>query len=313
MNREVIVTCAVTGAGDTVGKHPDIPVTPGQIAAAAIEAAKAGATVAHMHVREPDSGQPSRRTELYEEVVDRVRSSDTDVIINLTAGMGGDFFPSSDDPAVGGPGTDMVGPEERLVHVEKLLPEICSLDCGTLNFGDGTYVSTAPYLRAMAERVKSLGVKPELECFDTGHVGLAKALIAEGLVESPPLFQICLGIPWGAPAEPGAMKAMVDMLPEGAIWAGFGISAMEMPMVAQAMLLWRPACCGGRSPSRIPWCCWSRARRCCSAAMCASVSRTISISSEASLRATLNWSRKQSRSSSSWARALSRLRKHVRN
>ena len=237
MNREVIVTCAVTGAGDTVGRHPAVPVTPAQIGEAAVEAAKAGAAIAHIHVREPDSGQPSRRTELYAEAVDRVRASGTDVIVNLTAGMGGDFFPSEENPAHGGPGTDMVGPEERLVHVEKLLPEICSLDCGTLNFGDGVYVSTPGYLRVMAARIRDWGVKPELECFDTGHVRLATALIAEGLIADPPLFQICLGIPWGAPADTAAMKTMVDMLPAGAIWAAFGISAMEMPMVAQAVLL----------------------------------------------------------------------------
>ena len=236
MNRQVIVTCAVTGAGDSVGKHPAIPVTPEQIAEAAIEAAKAGAAVAHCHVREPD-GTPSRRTALYAEVVERIRSSGTDVVVNLTAGMGGDFYPSEEDPATGGPGTDMVGPDERLVHVEELRPEICSLDCGTLNFGDGVYVSTPGYLRVMADKIKALGVKPELECFDTGHVRLAKALIDEGLVEAPPMFQICLGIPWGAAADTAAMKIMVDMLPEGAIWAGFGISAMEMPMVAQAVLL----------------------------------------------------------------------------
>ncbi|MEE8499853.1 MAG: 3-keto-5-aminohexanoate cleavage protein [Kiloniellales bacterium] len=237
MNREVIVTCAVTGAGDTVDKHPAMPVTPEQIAQAAIEAAQAGAAIAHCHVREPDSGAPSRRTELYAEVVERIRDSGTDVIINLTAGMGGDFYPSEEDPATGGPGTDMVGPDERLVHVEELRPEICSLDCGTLNFGDSVYVSTPGYLRVMADKIKALGVKPELECFDTGHVRLAKALIDEGLVEAPPMFQICLGIPWGAAADTAAMKIMVDMLPEGAIWAGFGISAMEMPMVAQAVLL----------------------------------------------------------------------------
>ena len=236
MNREVIVSCAVTGSGDTVGKHPDIPVTPEQIANAAIEAAKAGAAIAHMHVREPD-GTPSRNVDYYSEVVDRVRDSDVDVIINLTAGMGGDFYPSEEDPSVAGPGSDMVGPIERLAHVEALLPEICSLDCGTLNFADGTYISTPAMLRVMAQRIKDCGVKPELECFDTGHVRLATQLIKEGLVEDPPLFQICLGIPWGAPATTAAMKGMADMLPEGAMWAGFGISAMEMPMVAQAILL----------------------------------------------------------------------------
>jgi uncharacterized protein (DUF849 family) len=237
MNRDVIVTCAVTGSGDTAGKHPAIPVTPEQIANAAVEAARAGATVAHMHVRDPETGRPARNTALYAEVVERVRASGTDVIVNLTAGMGGDFYPSEENPAMGGPGTDMVGPEERLVHVEALRPEICSLDCGTLNFGDGTYIGTAPYLRVMAQRIKDCGVKPELECFELGHLRLANQLIADGLIEDPPLFQICLGIPWGAPADTATMKIMSDMVPEGAIWAGFGISRMEMPMVAQAILL----------------------------------------------------------------------------
>ena len=236
MNREVIVSCAVTGSGDTVGKHPDIPVTPEQVANAAIEAARAGAAVAHCHVREPD-GQPSRNVDYYGEVVERIRSSDVDVVLNLTAGMGGDFYPDEADPSKAGPGSDMVGPLERLAHVEALLPEICSLDCGTLNFGEGAYISTPPMLRIMAQRIKELGVKPELECFDTGHVRFANQLVAEGLVEDPPLYQICLGIPWGAPATPAAMKNMADMLPPGAVWAGFGISAMEMPMVAQAILL----------------------------------------------------------------------------
>ncbi len=237
MNREVIVTCAVTGAGDTVGRHPAIPVTPEQIAGAAIEAASAGAAVAHMHVRDPETGQGSRETALYREVVERVRASGVDVVINLTAGMGGDYFPSEADPAVPGPGTDLVGPEERLVHVEELRPEICSLDCGTLNFGDGIYVSTAGQLRVMSRKIKELGVKPELEVFDMGHLRFANQLIAEGLIDAPPLFQICLGIPWGAPADTATMKAMRDMLPAGAEWAGFGISALEMPMVAQAVLL----------------------------------------------------------------------------
>ena len=237
MNREIIVSCAVTGAGDTVGRHPDIPITPEQIATAAIEAAKAGAAVAHMHVRNPETGQPSRDTALYSEVVDRVRDSDTDVVVNLTAGMGGDFYPDEADPTKGAEGTDLIPALERLAHVEALLPEICSLDCGTLNFGEGTYISTPSMLRTMAQRIKELGVKPELEVFDTGHLRFANQLVKDGLVEDPPLYQICLGIPWGAPAEPAAMKNMADMLPPGAVWAGFGISAMEMPMVAQAILL----------------------------------------------------------------------------
>jgi uncharacterized protein (DUF849 family) len=239
MNQEVIVTCAVTGAGDTVGKHPAIPVTPQQIADAAIEAAKAGAAIAHMHVRDPGTGKGSRKTEYYREVVKRVRDSGTDIIINLTAGMGGDLEVDDQDPRKAGPGTDLVNALERLVHVEELLPEICTLDCGTLNFGDGNmiYVSTPNQLRAGAKRIRELGVKPELEVFDTGHLWFAKRMHEEGLLEDPPMFQLCLGIPWGAPADTNAMKGMRDMLPAGAVWAGFGIGRMQMPMVAQAVLL----------------------------------------------------------------------------
>jgi len=239
MNREVIVTCAVTGAGDTVGKHPAIPVTPRQIADAAIEAAKAGAAVAHIHVRDPNTGKGSRDPNLYREVVEHIRGSNTDIIINLTAGMGGDFELGVHDPKIAGPNTDLVGPLERLVHVEELMPEICTLDCGTLNFGDGNmiYISTPTYLRAGAKRIQELGVKPELEVFDTGHLWFSKQLLAEGLLDDPPLFQVCLGIPWGAPADTTTMKAMADNLPTGAIWAGFGIGRMQMPMVAQAVLL----------------------------------------------------------------------------
>src|SRR5208282_9779 len=231
MNTEVIVTCAVTGAGDTVGKHPALPVTPRQIADAAIEAAKAGAAVAHIHVRDPHTGKGSRDPKLYREVVERVRGSNTDVVINLTAGMGGDFEIGANDPKVAGPNTDLVGPLERLVHVEELLPEICTLDCGTLNFGDGNmiYVSTPTYLRAGAKRIQELGVKPELEVFDTGHLWFTKQLLKEGLLDAQPLFQICLGIPWGAPADTTTMKAMVDNLPPGAVWAGFGIGRLQMP------------------------------------------------------------------------------------
>nr|WP_294866448.1 3-keto-5-aminohexanoate cleavage protein [uncultured Pseudogulbenkiania sp.] len=240
MNHDVIVTCAVTGAGDTVGKHPAIPVTPRQIADAAIEAARAGATVVHCHVRNPDTGKPSRDPKLYRELVDRIRSSGVDMILNLTAGMGGDLeIGAGEKPMEFGPGTDLVGGLERLIHVEELLPEICTLDCGTLNFGDGDYiyVSTPAQLRAGARRIQELGVKPELEVFDTGHLWFAKQLLKEGLLDDAPLFQLCLGIPWGAPADTTTMKAMVDNLPPGANWAGFGIGRMQMPMVAQAVLL----------------------------------------------------------------------------
>lgn len=240
MNRDIVLSCAVTGAGDTVGKHPAIPVTPKQIAAAAVEAARAGATVVHCHVRDPLTGKGSREPALYRELVDRIRASGVDMILNLTAGMGGDVeIGPGERPLPLGPGTDLVGGLERLLHVEELRPEICTLDCGTLNFGDGDfiYVATPGQLRDGARRIQQLGVKPELEVFDTGHLRFAKQLLSEGLLDAPPLFQLCLGIPWGAPADTTTMKAMVDSLPPGAQWAAFGIGRLQMPMVAQAALL----------------------------------------------------------------------------
>ena len=239
MNFEVVVTCAVTGAGDTVGRHPGVPVTPGQIADAAVEAARAGAAIVHIHVRDPETGKGSREIGLFREAVERIRASDTDVVINLTSGMGGDWTPSPDDPAMPGPGTDMVGPAERLAHVAALRPEICSIDCGTMNFGNGDeiYISTPACLRAMAECVGDWGVKPELEVFELGHIRFARQMIAEGLIREPPMFQICLGIPWGADQSVDTMKAMKDELPPGAVWAGFGISRMQMPMAAAAVAM----------------------------------------------------------------------------
>ena len=240
MNYEVFITCAVTGSGDTVGRHPDIPVTPQQIADSAIAAARAGAAVVHCHVRDPETGQGSRDPALYREVVERLRGADIDMVVNLTAGMGGDWFVNEDgNPTAPGPGTDFIAPLARLVHIEELRPEICTLDCGSMNFGDGRYVmmNVPEHLRVMARRIRELGVRPEIEIFDTGHLWFAKQLIKEGLIDAPPLFQICLGIPWGAPADTASMKNMADALPDGAIWAGFGISRMEMPMVAQAVLL----------------------------------------------------------------------------
>jgi uncharacterized protein (DUF849 family) len=240
MNTEVVITCAVTGAGDTVGKHPGVPVTPKQIADAALEAASAGAAIAHIHVRDPKSGKGARDPALYREVVERIRGSGTDVVINLTAGMGGDFEVGPDEaPTRAGPGTDFVGPLARLVHIEELRPEICSLDCGSLNFGDDNLVvvNTPRHLRAGARRIQELGVKPELEIFDTGNLWFAKHMLAEGLIDQPPLFQLCMGIPWGMPAEPALMKAVVGLLPPGANWTGFGIGRMQLPIAAQAVLL----------------------------------------------------------------------------
>ncbi|MBV9289784.1 MAG: 3-keto-5-aminohexanoate cleavage protein [Hyphomicrobiales bacterium] len=237
MNPKVIISCAVTGAGDTAGKHPAIPVTPRQIADSALEAHEAGAAIVHLHVRDPKTGKAARDIELYRETVGLIRASRADVVINLTAGMGGDFFFNPDDPFRAGPGADMADAAERVAHVEELKPEICTLDCGSLNFGEGAFLATAGLLREMARRIQAIGVKPEIECFELGHVWLAKQLIAEGLIDAPPLFQLCLGIPWGAEATTESMLAMRAHLPAGANWAGFAIGRMQMPFVAQAALL----------------------------------------------------------------------------
>jgi uncharacterized protein (DUF849 family) len=240
MNRNIILSCAVTGGGDTAGKHPDLPITPKQIAGAAIDAAKAGAAIAHIHVREPGTGAPSRRVDLFVEVAERIRDSDTDVILNFTTGIGGDLYLGpDDDPLSFTEQTDCVGQLERLAHVEAVLPEICSLDCGSFNYmGENyVYVSTQSMLEVGTKRLQEIGVKPELEIFDSGQLWFAKHMIQQGLIDEPPLFQICLGIPWGAPASAGVFQAMVNELPDGCNWAAFGIGANEMPMVAQAALL----------------------------------------------------------------------------
>ena len=241
MNWEVFVTCAVTGVGDTVGRSDRVPVTPEQIADAAIEAARAGAAVAHIHVREPETGEGSRRTELYRRVVERIRASDVDVIVNLTAGMGGDLVLGSDEEPLplDEAGTDLAGATERLEHVAELLPEICTLDCGSMNFaagGDYVLINSPAILRAMARRVRELGVRPELEVFDTGHLVLVKELIAEGLIDDPPLIQLCTGIPYGAPDDLLTLLAMVNRLPHGSIFSTFSIGRMQIPFVAMAAL-----------------------------------------------------------------------------
>jgi uncharacterized protein (DUF849 family) len=239
MNREVIITCALTGAADTVARSEFVPVTPEQIAASAIEAANAGAAVVHIHVRDVESGHGSRDVALYREVVRRVRSSGVDVVINLTAGMGGDLVIDQEDPLKPVDGTDLVNGLDRLPHVEELLPDICTLDCGSLNFGEGSqlYISTPDMLRVGAKRIQELGVKPELEIFDTGHLWFAKKMITEGLIDSPPLFQLCMGIPYGAPPEPELLQAMVHLLPADAQWASFAIGRDQLPWVAQSVLL----------------------------------------------------------------------------
>jgi uncharacterized protein (DUF849 family) len=241
MNWEVFVTCAVTGVGDTAVRSDRVPVTPDQIAAAAIEAAQAGAAVAHIHVRDPETVKGSRDPRLYREVVERIRASDTDVVINLTAGMGGDLVLGGDESPLpfDDAGTDLAGATERLAHVEELLPEICTLDCGSMNFaagGDYVLVNTPGILRAMARRVRELGVRPELEVFDTGHLTLVHELIAEGLIDDPVLIQLCTGIPYGAPDDLSTLLAMVNRLPPGAIFSAFSIGRMQIPFVAMAAL-----------------------------------------------------------------------------
>ncbi len=241
MNWEVFITCAVTGAGDTTGKSAKVPVGPKEIAESAIEAAKAGAAVAHIHVRDPGTGKGARDPKLYAEVVDRIRSSSVDVVLNLTAGMGGDLvFGGVETPLPLDAGaTDVVGARERLAHVEQLLPEICTLDCGSMNFaagGDYVMVNTPDMLRAMARRVQALGVRPELEVFDTGHLVLVKDLVREGLIDDPLVIQLCMGIPYGAPDDPNTLMAMVNTLPPGTIFSAFSISRMQLPFVAMAAL-----------------------------------------------------------------------------
>ncbi len=238
MNNKVFISCAVTGSGDTAGKHPDLPKTPEQIAKASIEAAKAGAAIAHIHVREED-GTPSRRLELYKEVVDRVRSSDTDVILNLTTGMGGDLdIGQGKDPLEFGPMTDMANVMERIANAEQFLPEICTLDCGTLNFGDSSVitVNTPNDLRKAAKRLKEIKVKPEIEAFDLGNMWFGAQLYKEGLLDDPPMFQMCLGIPWGAPATPLAMQAMKDIMPKKCVVRLCNFKN-EMPFVAQTVIM----------------------------------------------------------------------------
>jgi uncharacterized protein (DUF849 family) len=240
MQPKVIITCAVTGAGDTVGKSPNVPVTPEQIANSALEAASAGATVVHCHVRNIKTGKGSRDTNLYREVMERIRAKNSNVIINLTAGMGGDLYiGDGEKPLEFGEGTDVVGPLERLVHVKELRPEICTLDCGSLNFGDGQslVVQTPTQLREQARLIKSYGVKPEMEIFDSGNLWFANQLVKEGLIDGPPLYQLCLGIPWGAPYNTETMAYQKSQLPEGAVWASFAIGRQQFHAVAQAVLL----------------------------------------------------------------------------
>ncbi|MGJ9412163.1 3-keto-5-aminohexanoate cleavage protein [Aeromicrobium sp. CF4.19] len=239
MNENVIITCAVTGAADTVSRSEHVPVTPEAIADSAIAAARAGAAIVHVHVRDIETGQGSRDVALYRETVRLIRAADVDVVLNLTAGMGGDLVIDDEDPLKPVDGTDLVNGLQRLPHVEELLPDICTLDCGSMNFGEGQqlYISTPDMLRTGAARIQELGVKPEMEIFDTGHLWFATQLVKEGLIDPPPMFQLCMDVPYGAPADPLTLQAMVNRLPEGAVWAAFALGRKQMPWVAQAILL----------------------------------------------------------------------------
>jgi uncharacterized protein (DUF849 family) len=240
MNRDVFITCAVTGSGGTQDRSPHVPRSPKQIADSAIAAAHAGAAVVHCHVRDPETGVPSRDLKLYREVTDRVRDADIDVVLNLTAGMGGDMvFGGVENPLpLRKSGTDMAGATERLLHVVECRPEICTLDCGTMNFAEADYVmtNTPGMLRAMGQMMADNGVKPEVEAFDTGHLWFAKQLVSEGILTSPALVQLCMGVPWGAPDDLNTFMAMVNNVPDDWNWSAFGLGRSQMPYVAASVL-----------------------------------------------------------------------------
>ncbi len=236
--REAFITCAVTGSADSARKNPNVPVTPAEIAKSALDAHEAGAAIVHIHVRDPNTALASRDPALFRDVVDRIRSRNSSVILNLTGGMGGDLmFGPEHAPLEFRAGTDFVGPQERMAHVLELSPEIGSLDCGSLNFDEQLYGTTPGFLRTMARAYQQHQVRPELEVFELGHIELAKQLMAEGLIAQPALFQLCLGIKYGAPASSEAMLAMRDALPSGSLWSAFGLGRLQMPMAAQSVLL----------------------------------------------------------------------------
>jgi uncharacterized protein (DUF849 family) len=234
---KTIIACAVTGAGDTVRKNPAVPVTPAQIAASSIEAAKAGAAIVHIHVRDPANGAPSMEFAHYAEVVDRIKYSGTDVIINLTTGAGARYAPSDEDPRRGGPGTTIRQPLERMQHVLTLKPEICSLDMGTINMGATAFINTPAHLATMAKAVQEAGVVPELEVFEAGHIELSRKFLEDGVLRPPAFFQICLGVAWAQPATPRALTFMRGQLPPNANWFAFGVGAQQFPIAVQAFLL----------------------------------------------------------------------------
>ena len=236
MSRRVVITCAVTGGADTLGKHPGIPVTPPQIAHSALEAAAAGAAIVHIHVRDPSTGQASLESKLFREVFERIRERDDEVIINLTTGEGG-LVRLRDGRASTEISNSVAHPAVRAAHVLEIGPDMCSLDMGTMNFGDDLFVNSAPDIEKIAAMANSVDTRIELEVFDTGHMRFAQYLIEQGRLASPPVFQFCLGIPWGAPATTETMLHMRGLLPTNAVWGAFGIGAAQFPMVASAVLL----------------------------------------------------------------------------
>ena len=239
MNKEVFITCAVTGSGGTQDKSPHVPRSPKEIAGSAITAAEAGAAVVHCHVRDPKTGTPSRKLEYYREVTEYIRASGTDVVLNLTAGMGGDIvFGGTEAPLPLVAGTDMVGATERVAHVAQCLPEICTLDCGTMNFAEADYVmtNTPGMLQAMGQMMTDLGVKPEIEAFDTGHLWYAKQLVADGVLEPDALVQLCMGVPWGAPDDLNTFMAMVNNVPPNWTFSAFSLGRNQMAYVAASVL-----------------------------------------------------------------------------
>ena len=237
MPTPTILTCALTGAGDATAKNPAVPVTPEEIAISGIAAARAGAAIIHIHVRDPETRLGSMNVDDYREVVERVRDSGVDVVINLTTGPGARFVPGDPDPKIAGPGSTITTPERRVEHILALRPEICSLDMGSMNFGPHVFANIPAHLSTMAASIREAGVKPELEVFEAGHIQLAAKMVADGAFDAPQLFQIVLGVPWGAPATPEAMVFMRNQLPSGANWAGFGIGRAEFPFVALAAML----------------------------------------------------------------------------
>lgn len=237
--RDVFITCAITGSGSTQDRSPHVPRSPEDIANSAIAAARAGAAIVHCHVRDPETGVPSRDTKLYREVTDRIRAADIDIVLNLTAGMGGDLVLGGvEQPLPTGEGTDMVGASERLAHVLECRPEICTLDCGTMNFAEADYVmvNTPGMLRAMGRMITEAGVRPEIEAFDTGHLWFAKQLVEEGVLDDPALVQLCMGVPWGAPDDLNTLMAMVNNVPDSWTFSAFALGRNQMNMVAASVL-----------------------------------------------------------------------------